>query len=124
MKKDRHYFINGREGMTILKDWKYRDGCIATDRITVDGLPFGYMYREKPEEGNPYEGYDSGWRFFAGDESAEYLQVIDNSGIYKLNTICQFDPDIVPFLYAPYGTAYFRDENGEFQEEPFEPSEE
>ena len=48
------------------------------------------------------------------------MQTVENSGIYKLNTICQYDPDIVPLLHAPYGTAYIRDENGVFQEESFE----
>ena len=120
MKKEKKFLINGREGEVLLKDWETSDGCIATDRITVDGLPVGYMYREKPEEGNPFEGYDSGWRFTAGDESDAYMQMAENSGIYKLNTICQYDPDIVPLLHAPYGTAYIRDENGVFQEEPFE----
>lgn len=119
MKQEKQFYKTGRENEALLKDWETSDGCIASDRITVDGLPVGYMYREKPEDGAWYEGYDSGWRFFAGDESDEYLQKTENSGIYKLNTICQFDPDIIPFLYAPYGTAYFRDENGEFQEETF-----
>lgn len=32
--------------------------CLASDKITVDGLPVGYMYREEPEEED-----DSGWRF-------------------------------------------------------------
>jgi hypothetical protein len=34
-------------------------GCFATDKITVDGLRVGYMYREEPTE-----KMDSGWRFF------------------------------------------------------------
>lgn len=38
------------------------DGCLATDRITVDGSPVGYMYRD-----------DWGWVFTAGDESPAYL---------------------------------------------------
>lgn len=29
--------------------------------------------------------------------------------------------DIIPFLNAPHGTAYFRNETGAFQEEVFEP---
>lgn len=124
MKKEKQFFINGRENEVLLKNWETSDGCIATDRITVDGLPVGYMYREKPDEDSPFEGYDSGWRFTAGDESDEYMQKAENSGIYKLNTICQYDPDIIPLLHAPYGTAYIRDENGVFQEEPFEPLEE
>lgn len=120
MKQNKQFFINGREGEVLLEDWESSDGCIATDRITVDGLPVGYMYREKPEDGAWFGGYDSGWRFTAGDESDEYMQTVENSGIYKLNTICQYDPDIVPLLHAPYGTAYIRDENGMFQEESFE----
>lgn len=124
MKKEKNFFINGRENEVLLKDWETSDGCIATDRITVDGLPVGYMYREKPEDGAWFEGYDSGWRFTAGDESDEYMQMAENNGIYKLNTICQYDPDIIPLLHALYGTAYIRDENGEFQEEHFESLEE
>ena len=120
MKQNKQFFINGREGEVLLENWESSDGCIATDRITVDGLPVGYMYREKPEDGAWFGGYDSGWRFTAGDESDEYMQTVENSGIYKLNTIRQYDPDIVPLLHAPYGTAYIRDENGVFQEESFE----
>ncbi len=120
MKQNKKFYINGREGEVLLENWESSDGCIATDRITVDGLPVGYMYREKPEDGAWFGGYDSGWRFTAGDESDEYMQTVENSGIYKLNTICQYDPDIVPLLHAPYGTAYIRDENGMFQEESFE----
>ena len=120
MKQNKKFYINGREGEVLLENWESSDGCIATDRITVDGLPVGYMYREKPEDGARFGGYDSGWRFTAGDESDEYMQTVENSGIYKLNTISQYDPDIVPLLHAPYGTAYIRDENGMFQEESFE----
>jgi hypothetical protein len=40
--------------------------CYATDKITVDGLPVGYMYREAPD----FEE-DSGWRFLSGTEDQE-----------------------------------------------------
>jgi hypothetical protein len=33
--------------------------CLASDRITVDGSPVGFMYRESPDGSG-----DSGWRFF------------------------------------------------------------
>lgn len=101
-----------------LLDWEGPEGCLATDRITVDGCKVGYMYREQPDEGVP----DSGWRFTAGDESDAYMEDAGNSGIYALNTICNYDPDILPLLHAPYGTAYLRDESGAFREEPFEPN--
>ena len=39
-----------------------RGGAIATDRITVNGCPVGFMYRLAAE----YE-WDSGWVFNAGD---------------------------------------------------------
>lgn len=50
MKKEKQFFINGRENEVLLKNWETSDGCIATDRITVDSLPVGYMYREKQKK--------------------------------------------------------------------------
>ena len=90
-------------------------GCFATNRITIDGAKIGYMYREKPDTSFP----DSGWRFFAGDETDEYVSNPDNIKIYSLNTICNYDESIIPFLDSPYGTAYFR-ENGVFIKEDLE----
>ena len=95
----------------VLSDWYGPLGCKATDRIMVDGEKIGYMYREEPDPEMP----DSGWRFLAGDESDEYLNDPLNIGIYSLNTICNYDPDIIPLLHAPYGTAYFRDETGKLR---------
>ncbi|MGZ9586431.1 DUF2185 domain-containing protein [Paenibacillus marinisediminis] len=87
------------------------EGCIATDRITVDGCKVGFMYREEPyQNGNP----DSGWRFMAGDEDQDYMDNSENSAVYQVNTICNYDSDIIPYLDAPPGTAFIRDENGKF----------
>jgi hypothetical protein len=86
-------------------------GCIATDMITVHGHLVGIMYREDPKE----EG-DSGWRFSAGCETQEYMDDIENLAIYDVNTIANYDPGIIPFLSAPSGSAFERDEDsGEFQ---------
>lgn len=78
--------------------------CSATDRITVDGMDVGWMCRVPPENEE-----DSGWRFLAGDESNDYLDNPDNHGIYDVNTICNYDDSIIPFLHAAPGTAYERD---------------
>jgi len=78
-------------------------GCYASGRITVDGAPVGYMYREQPDK-----DVDSGWRFFAGDESQEYADNPDNLAIYEVNTICNYDRAIIPFLDAPIGSAFGR----------------
>jgi hypothetical protein len=77
--------------------------CFTSDRITVDGAPVGYMYREQPET-----DVDSGWRFFAGDESQEYAHTPDNFAIYEVNTICNYDPAIIPFLNATIGSEFGR----------------
>lgn len=78
--------------------------CYATDRITVDGVRVGYMYREQPDFPE-----DSGWRFFAGDESDEYMDNADNHGLYDVNTIASYDREIIPHLESPPGTAFIRD---------------
>lgn len=84
--------------------------CFATDRITVDGCPVGFMYREQPDD-----KIDSGWRFFAGDESQEYVDNAENLGIYDVNTIANFDREIIPYLSAEIGSAFGRNEDGEFE---------
>src|SRR5687767_15004865 len=89
--------------------------CLASDRITVDGAPIGYMYREQPDE-----NADSGWRFFAGDESQDYAETPDNFAIYEVNTICNYDPAIIPFLNASVGSAFGRvSGTDEFEPEEF-----
>ncbi|PZF74959.1 DUF2185 domain-containing protein [Taibaiella soli] len=80
-------------------------GCVATDRITVDGNRVGYMCRTEP-----INDLDSGWQFLAGDESQEYVDVADNSGVYDVNTIANYDPEIIPFLHFPIGSEFERDE--------------
>jgi hypothetical protein len=78
-------------------------GCLASDRITVDGMKVGYMYREEPDKDD-----ESGWRFFSGDETQEYADDPNNFAIYEVNTICNYDPAVIPLLQAPYGSAFGR----------------
>lgn len=121
--KIRNPFKKKKKIELLLTDWEGADGCLATDRIAVDGMPVGYMYREEPAEN--YQGYDSGWRFLAGDEDDSY-DMVNNNSVYKLNTICNFSPDIIPLLHSPYGAAYIRTKDGELKpcEEVFFPTEE
>lgn len=83
-------------------------GCIVSDRITVDGCKVGYMYREEPHFGYP----DSGWRILAGDEDEDYMNESKNHNVYSLNTICNYDKDIIPYLDAEIGKAYIRNSFG------------
>ena len=109
--RNRDYHVKAEDVKHLLPDWKGADGCIATNRITVEGYKVGYCYREEPDG-----GWDSGWRFTAGDESEAYMDDPNNAGIYKLNTICNDDPDIIPLLNTPAPCAFERDENGVFQQ--------
>ena len=81
-------------------------GCFATDKITVDGMRVGYMYREEPDE-----KMDSGWRFFSGTEDQEYVDDPNNTMIYNVNTIANYDRAIIPYLDFPFGTELERIEN-------------
>jgi hypothetical protein len=88
-------------------------GCFATDHITVEGRRVGYMYREEPDG-----DWDTGWRFFSGYESDDYVNYPDNVEIYQVNTIANYDPDIIPFLNSPVNSAFGRDKKtGLFVEE-------
>lgn len=92
-------------------------GCIATDKITVEGKKVGFMYRT-----SPINDADSGWQFTAGDESQEYMDDPKNSGIYAVNTICNYDPSIIPFLNSPVGSSFIRDpKTGNFVKDNFVP---
>lgn len=78
-------------------------GCIASDMITVQGLPVGFMYREKP-----HNDMDSGWRFLSGLENDEYMANAKNHEVYDLNTIANYDQSIIPLLESPVGSVFER----------------
>lgn len=98
-----------------LIDWNQPngEGCIASDRITKEGWKVGYMYRESPMPSQP----DSGWRFYKGDEDDEYSNNTNNHHVFAINTICNYDPDIISYLNAPIGTYLIRTEEGKFIED-------
>ena len=118
-RREKEYRLWPSEMKLYLPNWEGPNGCFATDHITVLGKKVGWCYREQPSEGRP----DSGWRFFSGEESEDYVNDARNTEVYDLNTICNYDPDILPLLSAPIGTAYARGEDGKFYAEQFTPSE-
>ena len=109
--RNRDFHVKAKDMKNLLPDWEEASGCIATNRITVEGCKVGYCYREKADG-----DWDSGWRFTAGDESDEYMDDPNNAGIYGLNSICNDDPDIIPLLNTPAPCAFERDEHGVFQQ--------
>ena len=71
------------------------------------------MYREAPDT-----ELDSGWRFFSGDETQVYADEAGNFELFDVNTIANYDPEIIPFLNASVGSAYGRSDKGAFELEP------
>lgn len=76
-------------------------GGFATDRIMVEGRKIGYMYREIPRRPE-----DSGWRFFSGDEDQAYIDDLNHTGVYSVNTVANYDPDVIPYLNTPAPCAF------------------
>ena len=74
----------------------------------VGGSLVGYCYREAPDS-----AVDSGWRFFAGDESQEYADLPENFALYDLNTVANYDPSITEILNNPIGSCFERNVLGQ-----------
>ena len=109
--RNRDYHVKAADMRVLLPDWEGAEGCLATNRITVEGCKIGYCYREEPDG-----DWDSGWRFTSGDESNAYMDDPNNTGIYSLNSICNDDPDIIPLLSTAAPCVFERDESGVFQQ--------
>ncbi len=86
-----------------------RGHCFATNSITVDGYRVGFMYREQPSLPS-----DSGWRFFSVTETDEYAHAPGSVELHDVNTIANYDPEIVPWLESPFPVAFERDPSGKF----------
>jgi hypothetical protein len=108
--RDKRLFLQASDIQPLAEGF---GSCIASDRITVDGKAVGYMYRESPDS-----NVDSGWRFFAGDETQAYADHADNFAMYDINTIANHDRAIIELLNAPIGCAYVRNSDGRFELEP------
>lgn len=86
------------------------EGCIVSHKIIKEGWKVGYMTRYNPIDDIP----DSGWAFFKGDEEPDYIDDPKNTSIISLNTVCNYDSDIIPYLHSPVGTSYIRVSSNKF----------
>ena len=78
-------------------------GYVLASKYLVDAhMLVGYMYREEAS------GADSGWRFFVGSESEDYIADTKHIGIYDINTILELDASIKPYLDAEPGVSFTR----------------
>ena len=109
--KKKNKFIEVEIKKLIEWDEPNGEGCFASDKITKEGFKVGYMYREQPDEGSP----DSGWRFLAGNEDDDYINNPDHLHLFAINTICNYDEDIIPYLKSQIGCAYIRTDRDKFE---------
>ncbi len=82
---------------------------IASNQVTREGKPIGYLYREEPDNEN-----DSGWRVFSGDETQEYVDDPTNLAMFNASTIVELDPSVIHLLATPAPAAYERNAAGDF----------
>ena len=78
---------------------------LAPKVLVTNKLRVRFMYHEKPDNEN-----DSGWRFFSGDETQEYVDNPNNIAIYDIETILAIDIDIMKYLSSPIGSAFERED--------------
>jgi len=89
---------------TLANNRVYSQMCFATDMVMQDGRPVSYMYREEPDSAE-----DSGWRFFSGHESQDYVDDPANTKVYPVAFVAQSTPEIIPHLLAETGSQFERD---------------
>lgn len=94
----KHFRLSANEIKPLVEGY---GSCYASDKITVEGYPVRFMYREDPNH-----DADSGWRFMSGFEDDEYTENPENFAIYNVNTTANYDPSIIPFLDAPPGRSF------------------
>jgi hypothetical protein len=82
-------------------------GVFASDMITLEGKKVDYMVRQEPER-----EADSGWIMYGGGETQEYIDDPTNVSIWDINTLANYDPEIIPFLTYPTGTEVERNDEG------------
>ncbi len=94
----------------LLSDWQGARQCLASDRIMYDGCEIGFCCHEEPDSDDT--GWDSGWRFEAGDEDEVYNDEEDHYRVYDLNILCNLYPEILKILKSPFDTAFERGADG------------
>ena len=83
--------------------------CLVTDKITVEGMKVGFMYRDVPDDAS-----DSGWRFMSGTEDDDYMDDPENSQVVDVNVVANYDKAIIPMIKKPVGSEWERAEGQDY----------
>jgi len=77
--------------------------CFVSHRIRLDGKRVGWFYRDEAGD-----AADSGWWFLSGDEPPGYVDDSRNWSILDVNTLVNYDRDVLPWLHHPPGSECVR----------------
>ncbi|MGF1704492.1 DUF2185 domain-containing protein [Enterovibrio baiacu] len=83
-------------------------GYVIVNKELIDnGKSIGYFYREEPDSNE-----DSGWRFFTGEETQEFVDKAENFVLYSASKLAALHPAILPFLglNAPVELEWYEDD--------------
>jgi hypothetical protein len=95
---------------------KYYDRCFTTNKILYENAPINYIYREEAMEKDEERDYvDTGWRFFSGNESNEYIDNSKNINLVSIGTVLSIDDSFIDLLESKIGTSFERNQNGIFK---------
>lgn len=84
--------------------------AIVSKKVREGGWKIGYGVRDEPV-GNR----DSGWFFSVGDETEDYVNDPSNLELWVVNSALMYDPALIEFITAPYGSAIIRVSSDKFE---------
>ena len=102
----RSEFREREKNYDVIKNRKLilNQSAYVSKKVTQEGWKVGYMERLEP-----HNERDSGWCFFAGNESDKYTSNARNIELVYVGDVRQrFDPDILRYIDAPVGTRLVR----------------
>jgi len=97
--------IKNKDIKNLLKCIK-KTKTIETDKTIYEGYKIGYMHRQIPNK----DYLDSRWHHLPKKENPDYINNIENPGLYDLNTICAYDSEVIKSLDSQYQAEYYKDE--------------
>ena len=83
---------------------------IVSKKVREGGWKIGYGMRDEPTNDR-----DSGWFFSVGDETEDYVNDPSNLELWVVNSALMYDPALIEFITAPYGSAIIRISSDKFE---------
>ena len=100
--------VGDEKRQRLCRQVELRSKTAFVSKLVADGCKVRFLYREQAGNAN-----DSGWRFFRGIESQDYLDDPGNCVLLPLGLIVDRDPELEKVYEAPPGSAFERDGDDE-----------